>query len=332
MHLDAETKQSLLDKAKAVDKAVRAITNDPASLSHDSGILMGFVTMLCASTFGGVIANTLGMPQTAGYIFAGMVLGPSGLNVIDTFSSVVTFAQFGSIFLLFDHGSAYPIKQLNHHRKSALVSTVITTVLLTLIYAFTNVVFYGMMHGDIASDDDVGLVRRKAIEGAITGIAVSFSSFSVALLQHARGGISTLHRGHAISIDSMTEDHVVLGSLQEKRKTKHSSTSTHAQIAMSVLAMQELLMGVVLTFMQRQQIMSGLGVFIVMLRIVGFGIIVLGFDRIIIPALMVSFRDCEVPKAFPSIKLQPDEYGRVRVFDSISKTLLASISTACGQR
>lgn len=286
MHLDDETKQSLLHKAKEVDKVVRAITNDPAALSHDNGILMGFVAILCAATFGGIVANALGLPQTAGYIFAGMILGPSVLGAIDTLSSVITFAQFGSIFLLFDHGAAYPIKQLNQHRKSALMSTLATALILTVGYAVTNAAFFGVLHGETTSKNEPDFVIRKAIEGAVTGVAVSFSSFSVALLQHTRGGISTLHRGHAISIDSMTEDHVVLGSLQEKRKTRQSSTSTHAQIAMSVLAMQELLMGVVLTFMQRRQVMSWLGFFIVILRIACFGLIILAFDRIVVPALL----------------------------------------------
>ena len=287
LHLDAETKTSLLNKAKEVDKAVRAITNDPAALTHDSGILMGFVAILFAATLGGVVANSLGMSQTAGYIFAGMILGPSVLHIVDNLSSVVTFAQFGSIFLLFDHGAAYPIKQLKQHRKSALLSTMTTCALLSIMYGATNIVYFGMMRETSFIEDNPNFIMSKAADGAITGVAVSFSSFSVALLQHARDGITTLHRGHAISIDSMTEDHVVLGSFQEnKSAANHNSAPTHAQIAMSALAMQELLMGIVLTFMQRQQMLSFLGIFTVMMRIGTFGLIVLAFDCVLIPALL----------------------------------------------
>ncbi|CAM9182261.1 unnamed protein product [Choristocarpus tenellus] len=47
------------------------------------------------------------LPHTLGYIVGGMLIGPSGLNAISMVTEVETFAQFGSIFLLFGHGLMY---------------------------------------------------------------------------------------------------------------------------------------------------------------------------------------------------------------------------------
>ncbi|CAM9801444.1 unnamed protein product, partial [Ectocarpus fasciculatus] len=80
---------------------------DPALLHLDANLLRDFVVLCMSAALGGVLAAGVGLPETLGYIVGGMVVGPSGVNVIRMVKEVETFAQFGSIFLLFGHGLTY---------------------------------------------------------------------------------------------------------------------------------------------------------------------------------------------------------------------------------
>ncbi|CAN0023217.1 unnamed protein product [Discosporangium mesarthrocarpum] len=60
-----------------------------------------------STTLGGMGLSAIGLPHTLGYIIGGMLVGPSCLNLISMVTEVETFAQFGSIFLLFGHGLMY---------------------------------------------------------------------------------------------------------------------------------------------------------------------------------------------------------------------------------
>ncbi|CAM9541238.1 unnamed protein product, partial [Laminaria digitata] len=80
---------------------------DPALLHLDSNLLRDFVVLCMSAAIGGVVAAGVGLPETLGYIVGGMVVGPSGVDVIRMVKEVETFAQFGSIFLLFGHGLTY---------------------------------------------------------------------------------------------------------------------------------------------------------------------------------------------------------------------------------
>lgn len=55
---------------------------DPALLHLDSNLLLDFVVLCMSAALGGVLAAGVGLPETLGYIMGGMVVGPSGANVI----------------------------------------------------------------------------------------------------------------------------------------------------------------------------------------------------------------------------------------------------------
>lgn len=51
-------------------------------LHLDSNLLLDFVVLCMSAALGGVLAASVGLPETLGYIVGGMVVGPSGANVI----------------------------------------------------------------------------------------------------------------------------------------------------------------------------------------------------------------------------------------------------------
>ena len=80
---------------------------DPAVLQLDLNLLKDIVTLAITAAFCGMVAVTLKLPATAGFLFGGMIIGPSCLNIILCVKQVQTLAQFGSIFFLFEQGLLY---------------------------------------------------------------------------------------------------------------------------------------------------------------------------------------------------------------------------------
>lgn len=91
--------------AAAVEKLQAAA--DPARLHLDVALLRDVVLMSVATALGGFAATVARLPPATGYMAAGMLIGPSGLNLIQNLGAVETLGAFGSIFLLFGHGLMY---------------------------------------------------------------------------------------------------------------------------------------------------------------------------------------------------------------------------------
>lgn len=64
---------------------------DPAVLHLDPKLLRDFVILFMSATLGGVCAAGFGLPDTLGYIVGGMIVGPTGVDVI----RMVSHAQRG---------------------------------------------------------------------------------------------------------------------------------------------------------------------------------------------------------------------------------------------
>jgi predicted Kef-type K+ transport protein len=80
---------------------------DPATFSIDFELMMDIVKLAMTAAFFGLVAVFLRLPPTAGFLFGGMLIGPSCLELIGSIHEVQTLAQFGIIFLLFEQGLLY---------------------------------------------------------------------------------------------------------------------------------------------------------------------------------------------------------------------------------
>lgn len=50
------------------------------SVQEDFRLIVDLVTVLAAASFGGLLAAALRLPVLLGYIFGGIVVGPTGLD------------------------------------------------------------------------------------------------------------------------------------------------------------------------------------------------------------------------------------------------------------
>ena len=85
-------------------------------------ILMQLAIIIVFAKFFGLIARKLKAPQVVGEIVAGLLLGPSLLNLVRTSDFLAGMAEIGVILLMFSAGLETNIQQL---RKTGLKATVI---------------------------------------------------------------------------------------------------------------------------------------------------------------------------------------------------------------
>jgi hypothetical protein len=104
--IEIELNDDLKNRVKEEIESLRSGA-DPAILSIDFELLLDIVKLAMTAAFFGLLAVFLRLPPTAGFLFGGMLIGPSCLNVIEAIHQVQTLAQFGSIFLLFEQGLLY---------------------------------------------------------------------------------------------------------------------------------------------------------------------------------------------------------------------------------
>jgi hypothetical protein len=104
--IEIELNDDLKNRVKEEIESLRSGA-DPAILSIDFELLLDIVKLAMTAAFFGLLAVFLRLPPTAGFLFGGMLIGPSCLNIIGAIHQVQTLAQFGSIFLLFEQGLLY---------------------------------------------------------------------------------------------------------------------------------------------------------------------------------------------------------------------------------
>ncbi|HTH16317.1 MAG TPA: cation:proton antiporter [Magnetospirillum sp.] len=82
--------------------------------------LVALAALLC-----GVVMTRLRQPAIVGYILAGVVLGPSGLKLVDNEDAVGTLAEFGVLMLLFVVGIELDLRRFVQGWRVAVFATVI---------------------------------------------------------------------------------------------------------------------------------------------------------------------------------------------------------------
>ena len=70
-------------------------------MEHDSGFLIESVVLLSSAVLAVVLSQRLGLGSVAGYLLAGIAIGPFGLKLVDQVEDVRRLAELGVVFLLF---------------------------------------------------------------------------------------------------------------------------------------------------------------------------------------------------------------------------------------
>ena len=120
--------------------------------------------VLAAAVALGFAMSRMRMPAAAGFILVGVALGPSGLGLIQTSSSIETLADLGVLMLLFILGMEL---RLQFFRRSLPLALTLTTLTILIIVSSVTL-FTSFVHGEV-------------LGGAVIGAMLSISSTAVAM-------------------------------------------------------------------------------------------------------------------------------------------------------
>ncbi|MBM3517866.1 MAG: cation:proton antiporter [Alphaproteobacteria bacterium] len=89
----------------------------------DAHGLSGLAVVAVAALVCGILFTRLRQPAIVGYIMAGVILGPSGLGLVENRAAVTTLAELGVLMLLFEIGIELNLRAVAHVWVIALAAT-----------------------------------------------------------------------------------------------------------------------------------------------------------------------------------------------------------------
>ena len=94
--------------------------------------------MLAAAILMGLGAQRIGMPIVVGQLLAGVILGPSLLNLVQISHSIEFMAEIGVMILMFIVGLETDIKQLKANIKPSLLVAVLGAIFPMVVFTSSH--------------------------------------------------------------------------------------------------------------------------------------------------------------------------------------------------
>jgi len=162
--------------------------------------LLYLALILFSTKVFGVLSKKLNLPQVVGALIAGILIGPSALNLIDTGSNVglviTDLAELGVIFLMFSAGLETNLEEL---KKNCLPATVVAGigVLVPIICGFGAYVM--VYHPSLATQQ--GLLKSIFIGVILSATSVSITVETLREMGKLSGKVGTTILGAAVIDD-----------------------------------------------------------------------------------------------------------------------------------
>ncbi|XP_010919182.1 K(+) efflux antiporter 5 isoform X1 [Elaeis guineensis] len=180
-------------------------------LQVDLRLISDLVVVIVSATIGGITFSCLGQPVIVGYLLAGSLIGPGGLNFISEMVQVETVAQFGVVFLLFALGLEFSLTKLKVVGTVAVLGGLLQIIIFMFLCGLTAMICgaklsEGIFVGSFLSMSSTAVVSKflveknstNALHGQVTIATLILQDCAVGLLfalLPVLGGNSGLFRG-----------------------------------------------------------------------------------------------------------------------------------------
>lgn len=114
------------------NKYVLSKPKDSTSPLIDHHLVMDIIMVLLICLPFGMLCEKIGLPTLFGYVMTGVLLGPSGLNVLKSMVQVETIGEFGVFFILFFAGLEFSPDKIRKVWRIAIQGP--TIIMLVMIY------------------------------------------------------------------------------------------------------------------------------------------------------------------------------------------------------
>ncbi|KAF9668271.1 hypothetical protein SADUNF_Sadunf15G0111600 [Salix dunnii] len=173
---ESEDTETLIDKKDNVFVMSNKKSKYPI-LQVDLRLISDLVVAIVSAAIGGIVSSCLGQPVIVGYLLAGSIIGPGGLNFISEMVQVETVAQFGVVFLLFALGLEFSLTKLKVVGPVAILGGMLQFIIFICLCGIISV-----------------LCGAKLSEGVFVGSFLSMSSTAVVVkFLMERNSSSSLH-------------------------------------------------------------------------------------------------------------------------------------------
>ncbi|KAL6847635.1 hypothetical protein ACP4OV_022661 [Aristida adscensionis] len=219
---NSDDMETVIDKEDNVFVMSNRKTKYP-TLQLDLRLIKDLVVIIVSATGGGILFSCLGQPVIVGYLLAGSLVGPGGLNLISEMVQVETFAQFGVVFLLFALGLEFSMTKLKVVGPVAVLGGLLQIALFMFLCGLTAM-----------------LCGAKSSEGVFVGAFLSMSSTAV-----LHGVTSELSFTYYSAINFGNEDlqSLKLSQVSKFLVEKGSTNTLHGQVTIGTLILQDCAVG-----------------------------------------------------------------------------------------
>lgn len=153
-------------------------------------LVLDIVTALAAALAAGLLCERIGISSIAGYLLAGLMVGPGALKLIEGGAEISLLAEIGVALLLFTIGLEFSWRQMRALGSRTLFAGLLSIVLITLVTAGVALGF--------------GLTFAGAIS---VGAVLSLGSTAVVLrILRDRAELDHVHGRRALGVLLLQED------------------------------------------------------------------------------------------------------------------------------
>ncbi|MDG0095719.1 cation:proton antiporter, partial [Salmonella enterica subsp. enterica] len=104
-------------------------------------ILLTFAVIILATKLFDSIAIRMELPTVVGSLIAGILIGPSGFNIIQTNSGIEIFAHIGVILLMFLAGLECDLQILRKYFKPSLIVGTLGVFVPFILFGLVSMLF-----------------------------------------------------------------------------------------------------------------------------------------------------------------------------------------------
>lgn len=156
---------------------------------HDISYLNDILILLFASIVVVVIFRQIGLSPALGYLIAGAIIGPFGMQFVESTQSTKSIAELGIVFMLFAIGLELTFARLTTIRRYVFgfgtLQIVVTTAILTYItsYFFKIAIESALIISCALAMSSTAIVMQVISENGEQSTRVGRLSFSILLMQ-----------------------------------------------------------------------------------------------------------------------------------------------------
>lgn len=162
--------------------------------------LLYIAIILLSTKLLGIVARKLGMPQVVGALFAGIILGPSVLNMIPTGGEIGTFitylAELGVIFLMFAAGLETDMQEL---KKNSVPALIVASIGVLVPIAGGFAAYAAVFHPDLSQQ--INVLKAVFIGVVLSATSVSITVETLREMGKLNGKVGTTILGAAVIDD-----------------------------------------------------------------------------------------------------------------------------------